>query len=306
LSKGKLESPSNNEIIAHLSLIDGIKPEELNFLVANYGKDLSQLVTAPPILPEDISLDIWEKLFNIQDLSSTQQLLKDLKKQNIHCIDIYTKDFPDGLKNRNEFPPIIWIKESLPIELLTKSVAIIGSHNATQYGMNLAWQIASHLAKKDIFIISGGALGIDQAAHFGSLAVNKSTLVILPMGIKTYLAKLASTFEYYEQEQKAVIFSQFHPDSPWLAENALSRNLAIALLAKAVVVIEAKGWRSGTMSTVNHAKQLGKPIFVVKHHPSLNADWAHHTLPKHGIAIPLNSDQPWKELIRYLIDLNCI
>jgi DNA processing protein len=293
------------ELLACLSFLENITSSDLWFLSERF-KSITELLKNPPPLPEDLSISTWNQLQKLKDISPFKAKLDEYYQNHVTPIIVDNPQFLPQLASIPNFPPIYWLKEDLNPNYLKRAVAIVGSSDASSYGMQMSWMMGKYLSENGYFVISGGALGIDMGAHFGALASDFPTLVILPNGMQAHLDKTAYKFARYESETKAIIFSQFPPNEPWLTENALTRNLTIASLAQAVVVIEAKGWRSGTMSTVNHAKRLGKPIFVAPSQENFTSNWAFRTLPEKRIAIPLNSYHPCKELIEYLIDLHLV
>jgi DNA processing protein len=139
------------------------------------------------------------------------------------------------------------------------AVAIVGSRAASQIGMDRAHAVARHLAGRGIRVISGGALGIDGAAHRGALAAGGATTVVLGSGVDVpYPLRHAPLFVEVLAAGGALISmlpDGMHP----MRHTFTQRNTLIAALADAVIVIEADV-RSGSLSTAAAGKKLGRIV----------------------------------------------
>jgi len=139
------------------------------------------------------------------------------------------------------------------------TVAIVGARAATQIGMNRAHAIAKHLAARGVRIVSGGALGIDGAAHRGALAGGGTTTVVLGSGVDVpYPLRHAPLFAQVLAQGGALV--SLLPDGTqprhW---TFIQRNSLIAALVDAVLVIEADV-HSGSLSTAHAGGKLGRVI----------------------------------------------
>ncbi len=139
------------------------------------------------------------------------------------------------------------------------AIAIVGARAATREGMERAGHVARHLASRGVHVISGGALGIDGAAHRGALAAGGRTTVVLGCGVDVaYPARHASLFAEVVARGGALV-SLLPDDMPPRPATFPQRNPLIAALADAVIVIEADV-RSGSLSTAAAAKRLGRIV----------------------------------------------
>lgn len=145
-------------------------------------------------------------------------------------------------------------------------IAIVGSRTSTVKGCERAYDLACQLSKAGCLIVSGGALGIDLAAHEGALAAEKETLVIL-----------ADPISFTKDERPARI-KQLHPFSlvstlsifpPWTYFNRslfVTRNQYIAAIADAVIIVEGK-IDSGTLHTARFARKMNIPVWAIPGDP---------------------------------------
>jgi len=160
-------------------------------------------------------------------------------------------------------PPLaLWVRGTLDLAPVgTRSVAIVGSRAATQYGERIAKDFAYGLARRDVLVISGGAYGIDAAAHRGALAANQDTLLVSAGGLdRPYPPSNAELFERIAAS--GLLVSESPPGAAPRRHRFLTRNRLIASLGTGTVVVEAAA-RSGAMNTAAHCAGLGRPRMAV-------------------------------------------
>jgi len=136
------------------------------------------------------------------------------------------------------------------------AVAIVGARAASRLGMDRAHAAARHLAERGVHVVSGGALGIDGAAHRGAI---RSTTVVLGSGVDVaYPARHAGLFDQIIANGGALI--SMMPDGAEPRRGSfVARNPLIAALADVVVVVEADR-HSGSLTTARAATKLGRLI----------------------------------------------
>jgi DNA processing protein len=162
--------------------------------------------------------------------------------------------------------PILFCKGVLSL-LKTPGVAIVGSRNASDEGIEIARTFGAELALEGENVISGYAKGIDMAAHSGALEKEGTTTIVLSHGILHFSWK--KTFEDLSLEANALVVSQFDPKARWNPGNAMIRNKLVCALSKAVIVVESgseigeDGSMSGTFDAGKSALEMGVPLFVV-------------------------------------------
>ena len=160
-------------------------------------------------------------------------------------------------------PPIALIIRGQRDALLSlqKSVAIVGTRNPTSYGVRVAGDLAASACDHDFAVVSGGAYGIDTAAHKGALAAEGVTVAVLGGGINSlYPSGNARLFQ--EIKETGLLISEAMPDVPAQPYRFLVRNRLIAALSKTTVVVEA-AFRSGSIRTARDAAEILRPVFAV-------------------------------------------
>jgi DNA processing protein len=140
-------------------------------------------------------------------------------------------------------------------------VAIVGSRAATREGREVAARLAAGLVSADRAVLSGGAVGIDTAAHRGALEAGGCTLAVLGSGLDDPYPP--QNHEMLEKIARAgALISPFAPRTPPRRWHFPKRNRVIAALASAVVVVEAS-LRSGSLITARIGLGLGRTVFAV-------------------------------------------
>lgn len=140
-------------------------------------------------------------------------------------------------------------------------VSLVGSRDCTDYGRSLARDFAYELAASGLPIVSGGALGIDSAAHKGALSVGK-TIAVFANGLGCiYPTKNRQLFEAIV-DSGGLLLSESPPEARPHRYRFLSRNRIIAALGLVTVVIEAP-YRSGALSTAHYGLEIGRDVCAV-------------------------------------------
>ena len=168
----------------------------------------------------------------------------------------------DTIARDTDPPQCLWLRGPLPLdEACERSVAIVGSRASTAYGAHVAAQLAYGLVERGWTVVSGGAFGIDAAAHRAALAADGRTVAVLACGIdRSYPAAHEALLERIAAN--GLILSEYPPGSVPARHRFLVRNRLIAGLAAGTVVVEA-GLRSGAQRTAADARSLGRPVMAV-------------------------------------------
>ncbi|KUI19591.1 DNA processing protein DprA [Mycobacterium sp. GA-1285] len=169
---------------------------------------------------------------------------------------------PDRLRPQAHAPMVLWAVGPATLdEVAFRSAAVVGTRAATTYGEFVARDIATGLAERDVAVVSGGAFGIDGAAHRGALAVEGMTVAVLAGGIDIpYPAGHSALLRTISEH--GLLLSEYPPGVRPARHRFLTRNRLVAALAGATVVVEA-GARSGAANTAAWARALGRPVCAV-------------------------------------------
>jgi DNA processing protein len=160
-----------------------------------------------------------------------------------------------------ECPPIgLIVKGNLEI-LSNPSLAIVGTRNPTPYGVRIAGDFAAGFVDREWDIVSGGAYGIDSAAHRGALVAEGRTIAVIASGIDLQYPS-GNTRLFDEICENGAIVTEVMPGVPALPHRFLTRNRIIAALSQATLVVEA-AFRSGSLRTARDAAELMRPVMAI-------------------------------------------
>lgn len=181
--------------------------------------------------------------------------------KEIQVITMQDKKYPKNLFELKNPPEKLYAIGN--IELLNEfSLAIVGARKCEEESLNLATILAENFVKLGITIISGLAIGIDTAAHEGTLNSNGKTVAVLGSGFNKLYPKCNKELSEKIVDNNGLVISEYEPDTPPLKPNFVNRNRIIAALSSGVIVIEASE-KSGSISTAKVAMNLKKKIFTV-------------------------------------------
>ena len=160
-------------------------------------------------------------------------------------------------------PPLcIWVRGARPLgEALDRSVAVVGARAATPYGIHVGTQLGYGLADRGWTVVSGGAYGVDAAAHRGALHADGLTIAVLACGVdRPY--PVGNTALFDRIADAGLLISEWLPGADPLRHRFLIRNRLIAAATCGAVLVEAAA-RSGATQTLGRALAIGRPAMVV-------------------------------------------
>lgn len=193
--------------------------------------------------------------------------------------------WPVGADDLGPHAPLVLWCTGAPeaLEALARSVAIVGARAATGYGEHVTAELAAGLADRDVAVVSGGAYGIDGAAHRAALGSAGRTVAFLAGGVdRLYPAGHADLLQRMRRD--GAVVSELPCGASPTRWRFLLRNRLIAAVTAATVVVEA-GARSGSLNTANHAIALERPLGAVPGPvTSVSSSGCHRLLRESGAA----------------------
>ncbi len=178
--------------------------------------------------------------------------------------DIVTYDddcYPARLRNISNPPCVLYVRGDKNIINTTVSIGMVGTRDASDYGLNVARELSRSLAKAGVVIVSGGALGVDSASHEGAILAGGKTVAVLGCGLGSNYLQANSVLRDDIAENGAVI-SEFLPFAEPTRTTFPVRNRIISGMTLGTVVVEA-GERSGSLITARLALEQGRDVFAV-------------------------------------------
>lgn len=169
------------------------------------------------------------------------------------------EDYPRLLRQTPEPPPYLFRRGPLwPLD--TFAVAIVGPRKSSQKGKRFAAKLARGLAELGVTIISGGALGVDAAAHNAAMATSGRTVLVTATGIDRFYPPQNEQL-FRQVAHCGCILTELMPGTPPRRDFFPTRNRIITGLAQALVVVEGSR-KSGTASSYAQMRKLNRPIFT--------------------------------------------
>ena len=219
------------------------------------------------------ALDIYERLLSdTYDPKKFHNLIDRAKSVDIDRLEAllekagavfltpHSPDWPVALNDLSAIPIGLVVKGDVSA-LSDRSLAIVGTRNPTAYGLRIAGDFAAGFVDREWSIVSGGAYGIDSAAHKGALIAEGRTIAVLAAGIDVaYPAGNARLFA--EIAENGALVSEVLPGANAIPSRFLTRNRLIAGLAQATLVVEA-AFRSGSLRTARDAAELMRPVMAI-------------------------------------------
>lgn len=195
--------------------------------------------------------------------TSLEKMEEKLYQLEIRCATWEEEDYPSLLRETANPPAVLFYKGAPPTA--EKTMAMVGSRKATAYGIQTAERFSAALAEAGVTVVSGGARGIDSAAHQGCLDVGAPTIAVLACGLdRTYPPENKNLFQKII-ENGGTLLSEYVPGTPPLGRQFPARNRIIAGMSRGVVVVEAAE-RSGALITTDFALEEGRDVFSVPGH----------------------------------------
>ena len=173
------------------------------------------------------------------------------------------EEWPAALNDLGDRVPLaLWVRGNGHLaDVSRRAVAVVGARACTVYGEHVAGDLAAGLGDRGWTVVSGGAYGIDAAAHRGSLAVDAPTVAVLACGVDVpYPAAHDGLLR--SVRTMGVVVSELPPGARPTRRRFLDRNRVIAALGRGTVVVEA-ALRSGALNTAGHADELSRTVMAV-------------------------------------------
>ena len=198
---------------------------------------------------------------NSDVLAKAQKEVDFISKHNINCSFYLDDDYPRRLKNCPDAPVIFFYKGNIDFEN-PKTVSIVGTRQATQYGKEFCNKIVDELCKRNHnpIIISGLAYGIDICAHKAALRNSLPTIAVLGHGL-AQLYPAAHKTVAREIIANGALLTEFLSDSGIERNNFVRRNRLIAGLTDLTIVVESN-IRGGALITAELANSYNRDVFA--------------------------------------------
>ena len=246
-----------------LSLAPKIGPSIFKAIIAYAGsaQNFFKLPKGKVLKTPKVGSKLLELRNQEQELiRKADELIKTCEKSGYRIFTPLDSDFPSRLKVQEDSPVLFFAKGSGSLNF-ERSVGIVGTRSATQYGKTATRKIIEDLAIYQPAIVSGLAYGIDIEAHRAALAVGLPTIAVMGSPInQIYPAVHRKTAESILES--GLVMSEYAPGSKMSPGNFPARNRIIASLSDALIVVEAAE-KGGALITAEIAYSYDKDVFAV-------------------------------------------
>ncbi len=256
--------------VAEMVTADGVRATWRRVLAGDFGetsRDRADLVDVPRLLADTEACDSRFIIPGDEEWPESVSALR-------YC---------DAVNRRGGVPLGLWLRGPGHLsELLARSASIVGARACTEYGGLVAGDLAADLSDAGVTVVSGGAYGIDVAAHRGALAAERPTIAVMANGVDIGYPK-GNTAVFDRLARDGLLVSELPPGTPPSRMRFLSRNRLIAAMSKGTVVVEA-ALRSGARNTASWALECQRPLMAVPGPVMSRLSEAPHLLIRNGQA----------------------
>lgn len=250
-------SAMRNEIAINLS---GIHPLQYHSLKEDFHCD-QDLLMRPTSFYESLKLSeqVWKKLQS-PNQSKIDYILAWAKKNQIALLKDDDSAYPKQLKDLPCWPPLLYACGN--VDILTKvGIGIVGSRNASIYGLENTKEFATDLAHRGYCIISGLATGVDATAHTACLEAKQQTIAIVGLGLDNITPRKNRPLADKIMKQGCIV-SEMPPLTPYQKHCFPRRNRLISAMGIGTLVTEAQR-RSGTLTTAQFCIDIHRPLMTI-------------------------------------------
>ena len=220
-----------------------------------YGSSFNEIFSLDVITKRQV-----EKLKNFS-LEDAQKILDAANENGWKIVTPSSEFYPHNLLSLQDLPLVLYVDGDETVLTNELSVSVVGARKASDYGKSVARALSSALSEKGFTIVSGGALGIDSAAHQGALDEKGKTICVLGCGLGTnYLMDNKPLRD--EIVRNGALVTEFPPFTPASRRTFPLRNRIISGMTLGTIVVEA-GERSGSLITARCALEQGRDVFAV-------------------------------------------
>lgn len=274
--------------------ISGIGPATFTKLETRFGDlgtawsaSITELVSAG--LPKKIAGEVER----FRDENDPDEIVGEIARLGITAVHLRHPEYPAQLAETPSAPSVIYTKGQM-LGATEPAIAIVGSRDATPYGLEMTRRISYDLARAGVTVVSGLARGIDTAAHRAALEAGGRTMAILGSGLdRVYPQRNIPMAE--KIVESGALFTEYPPGVSALPQHFPRRNRVISGLCHGVLVVEA-AFKSGAMLTVNWALEQDRDVFAVPGSALSEKSKGTNWLIQQGAKLTTNADDILEEL----------
>lgn len=244
-----------------LSSLEGFGPQTLMGLLATAGSVEGIWNASDALLRSLLPDKKRELLLRRREARLNNQWLECHREQGVQVIACTDAAYPPLLKEIHDPPCLLYVKGCLSA-LTTKTVAVVGTRNATEYGRQVTEKLIRELVPGNTTIISGLAAGIDTVAHWASLQSGLQTVAVFGCGLDIIAPSANRRLSQEIITQGGALVSEYKLGTQASKYTFPQRNRIVAGLSHGVLVVEGD-IKSGALITAKLGLEEGRTVFAV-------------------------------------------
>ncbi len=281
--------------------IDGMGPQRFSRIETHFGslQDAWQ-ARRGELRDAGIGPALVEDIDSKRNQIDPDEEMDRLIQRGIRPIHLRSEEYPDQLAESDDAPAVIYVCGDL-VSNDSNSVAVVGTRNATPYGIEMASIISGELARVGVTIVSGLAIGVDTAAHRAALNAGGRTVAVLAGGLDSIYPQQNRGLARQIVESGCLI-SEYRLGTRSKRDHFPRRNRIISGLSRGVVVVEAAK-KSGATWTVKWALEQNREVFAVPGNATSPQSEGTNWLIQQGAKLTTCADDVLEELSAFFGDL---
>lgn len=281
--------------------IDGMGPQRLNRIETYFGNlEDAWRARRGELRDAGIGPALVENIDAKRNSTDPDEEMDRLIQRGIRPIHLRSEEYPDQLAESDDAPAVIYVCGDL-LSHDSNAVAVVGTRNATSYGIEMASIISGELAQMGVTIVSGLAIGIDTAAHRAALNAGGRTIAVLAGGLDSIYPQRNRGLARQIVESGCLI-SEYQLGTRSKRDHFPRRNRIISGLSRGVVVVEAAK-KSGATWTVKWALEQNREVFAVPGNATSPQSEGTNWLIRQGAKLTTCADHVIEELSAFFGDL---
>lgn len=281
-----------------LNGIPGVGPVALRRLSDAFSGDLPAILSAGfsrlAAIP-GIGKTLAEKICQWQEFFDLEKEEREIAKRGVKFIPFFDEAFPPLLREIADPPVGLYVAGEISAVKTKKAVALVGTRKASLYGTANAEKIAAGLARAGWCVVSGGARGIDTAAHSGALNTGGQTVAVLGCGLDiVYPPENFELFKKISSNGGAVV-SEFPFGKKADKRTFPQRNRIVAGMSAGTLVVESD-IAGGSIITANFAGECGRTVFALPGRVEQAGSRGCHKLIRDGATLVTSAEDILEDL----------
>jgi DNA processing protein len=241
--------------------VSGLGPATFAKIEARFGDfETAWLASLSDLVAAGVPRKVAGETERFRNENEPDEVMGGLDNLGITALHLRHPEYPSQLAETSVAPSVVYVKGEM-LAAYELAIAIVGSRDATPYGLEMTRRISYDLARAGVTVVSGLARGIDTAAHRAALEAGGRTMAVLGSGLdRVYPQRNIPMAE--KIAENGALFTEYPPGVSALPQHFPRRNRVVSGLCHGVLVVEA-AFKSGAMLTVNWALEQNRDVFAV-------------------------------------------